>query len=67
MNTGWLSIETAPEWETVMIAYYQPGSQVPLWIAAEKRRGATWGRPGHVYTPTHWQPLPDPPARSEAA
>ncbi len=68
----WQPIETAPRNGSRVLVFEPPATiGVALWARQELRRGAMrWcvadSEDGvATYTPTHWQPLPDPPKRNE--
>ncbi len=80
-NGGWQPIETAPEWETVLTqheddlypvpAYKVPDSalNVDHWLRETEGPEDSFyggGRHERLYRrPTHWQPLPPRPRRTE--
>lgn len=62
----WQPIETAPRDGTPILAYNSMlGSYNTAYLNGEFPCGF-WGRLGQWYPqPTHWMPLPPPPARQE--
>ena len=66
--SGWRPIETAPKDGTLILAYARrerkPHIRVTWWRTAKDGAGYIgWGEFNERYwPPTHWQPLPDPPA-----
>lgn len=70
--TIWQQIETAPKNGTKIIAFSPRGAKGPVmditwWRREEDRLGYVgWGEFNTLYwPPTHWMPLPAPPAPSE--
>lgn len=57
----WLPIESAPENELVL-THHAFGKGLEGWAVAD-RRGEDWYcSGGKMLPPTHWMPLPPPPA-----
>ncbi len=68
MMTKWQPIETAPRDGTVVLLF-QPHSQVGYMFVGVLNNRGEWvdnimGE-DHRPTPTHWQPLPEPPTMKE--
>jgi hypothetical protein len=60
-RSEWQSIETAPEdGEWIVAAWFDNGVR-RWWYRAHFYQGL-WRTRGGVVDPTHWLPLPDPPA-----
>ena len=60
----WQPIETAPKDGTAILIYHQ--NAYTQAVAAPVIDGWFVPRGGPVKNPTHWQPLPTPPANQEA-
>ena len=60
----WQPIETAPKDGTAILIYHQ--NAYAQAVAAPVIDGWFLPRGGPVKNPTHWQPLPTPPANQEA-
>jgi len=63
---GWRPIETAPKDGTEFLAWFESGLQdICYWCAPPRSAKAGFHRHGKAWTvgPTHWQPLPAPPAQ----
>jgi len=69
-ETGWQPIETAPHDGTRLLLYREGcigfwsgawrGKKVEFWHSDLSRKNEP-----HAWQPTHWMPLPDPPASPE--
>lgn len=60
----WRPIETAPKDGTWIMCKVEPAHHGWEDCIVLRYRGNEWGRPGMVgYKPTHWMPLPKPPAQ----
>jgi len=58
---SWKPIDTAPKGEEVLV--YVPRRMGALFVNAKNATGAQWwGRNVGALSPTHWQPLPEPPS-----
>lgn len=55
----WQSIETAPDEELIYVLGFHANGE-PWWNIGS-RYGDAWDC-GSSLTPTHWMPLPEPPA-----
>lgn len=65
-NGGWLPIETAPKDGSNIILWAKYGD-LPL-VGRYSKTYDEWleaGGTGYKFTPTHWQPLPQTPAKQE--
>jgi hypothetical protein len=65
---GWRPISTAPEDEWVLIAIHDGTVGEAYWLADEETGAQIWFWAGNTpvrynHRPTHWQPLPPPPAQ----
>ena len=58
----WLPIESAPKDGTEILLYSLGDVGVCYWRDDEVMTGWTWGLGKAFGLPTHWQPLPPPPA-----
>lgn len=65
---GWQPIETAPKdgTEVLLIGRYPSATSTPtfsdIYHGWRSLKGH-WTRWPHPFDPTHWMPLPDPPAK----
>lgn len=58
---GWEPIETAPKDSSAFIGWNGSVRQWTRWL-----EGEWWSPESHFeWTPTHWRPLPTPPAKGE--
>jgi hypothetical protein len=56
---GTLDFRYIPEWGVVICFWYDAGPGMACWSEASADRGFDGG---HTVEPTHWMPLPKPPA-----
>ena len=65
---GWMPIETAPKDEPILVG---PTKRMGICVAMNDSRDGwvteTCSEWINIYTPTHWMPLPPPPALLEKA
>jgi hypothetical protein len=59
----WQPIETAPKDKRAIVGFMRVGSGNVTRVLHWDDDDATWHSDGHDYKPTHWRPLPDPPAQ----
>jgi hypothetical protein len=63
---GWQPIETAPKDGTLVLLAYDTGPGVLQWgMSLARIRGDHWATDINSqlhFVPTHWMPLPEPPA-----
>jgi hypothetical protein len=66
---GWQPIETAPEYEDVLLCIprYGVGIDMPVMAVGEQRNGIWYSCDSDeddyvLHQPTHWMPLPAPPS-----
>ena len=73
-TSGWQPIETAPKGEDEeILVYCQHGYYVVTWIVEDRHSSGWWYVHDNKHGPyalrgdgpTHWQPLPLPPAHQE--
>lgn len=60
---SWQPIETAPKSRTSVLVFVPdrpPRICSAMWLAS--RSGGDWWHGLSIITPTHWMPLPEPPA-----
>jgi len=56
----WHPIDTAPD--DVAVLVFKRDGRIPQMATAMRSRGQWWAFGSLPITPTHWMPLPDPPA-----
>lgn len=69
--SGWLSIESAPKDGTFLLLYGPHSRRGGNYQLTARWDGQYWESADDGYNiyldPTHWMPLPDPPAEKEQA
>ncbi len=67
VNMEWQPIETAPKDGTFILCYHSSGHINVQQYCQDKFWRSSIDNAPHIWQPTHWMPLPPPPAKATAS